>query len=142
MRCRYVSKPDTQRRLWPRCSALLKRVECELRLQAIGITRPASFVSYVLLFPAPPASNIFGLFSSNSACTCPGQDHPGPSTSKGRGAPEIDLIEAQHNRIGSGQVASQSAQFAPMTHDYLYGNSTPDQWTIYNPNITRPNPYM
>jgi hypothetical protein len=92
--------------------------------------------------PLPlPASNVCVLLSSNSACTCPGQDHPGPSTSKGRGAPEIDLIEAQHNKLGSGQVASQSAQFAPMTHDYLYGNSTPDQWTIYNLTITRPNPY-
>lgn len=26
-----------------------------------------------------------------SACTCPGSDHPGPSTSKGRGVPEIDM---------------------------------------------------
>jgi beta-glucanase (GH16 family) len=24
-----------------------------------------------------------------SACSCPGSDHPGPSTSKGRGAPEV-----------------------------------------------------
>jgi len=76
-----------------------------------------------------------------SACTCPGEDHPGPTNTKGRGAPEIDLLEAEHNKVGSGQVVSQSAQFAPMTHDYLNGNSTPDLWNIYNTAITRPNTY-
>lgn len=30
-----------------------------------------------------------------SACTCPGDPHPGPSNNVGRGAPEIDIIEAQ-----------------------------------------------
>lgn len=29
-----------------------------------------------------------------SACTCPGGDHPGPNVGVGRGAPEIDIIEA------------------------------------------------
>ncbi len=33
-----------------------------------------------------------------SACTCPGEDHPGPSNSKGRGVPEIDILEAQVSR--------------------------------------------
>lgn len=28
------------------------------------------------------------------ACTCPGEDHPGPSNDIGRSAPEVDLIEA------------------------------------------------
>jgi hypothetical protein len=28
-----------------------------------------------------------------SACTCAGEDHPGPVNTKGRGAPEIDAIE-------------------------------------------------
>lgn len=28
-----------------------------------------------------------------SACTCKGEDHPGPVVTKGRGAPEIDAIE-------------------------------------------------
>lgn len=77
-----------------------------------------------------------------SACTCPGQDHPGPANNKGRGAPEIDVIEAERNKLGDGQVASQSAQFAPFTHDYLYGNTTADEWTIYNTANTRPNPYL
>ena len=76
-----------------------------------------------------------------SACTCPGEDHPGPANNKGRGAPEIDLIEAERNRRGSGQVASQSAQFAPFAHDYVYLNATADQWNIYNTAITTPNPY-
>jgi beta-glucanase (GH16 family) len=30
-----------------------------------------------------------------SACTCPGSDHPGPSVTTGRGAPEIDIFETQ-----------------------------------------------
>ena len=45
------------------------------------------------------------------ACSCPGEDHPSPGT--GRGAPEIDVIEASvdpTNRIG---VVTQSFQVAP-----------------------------
>jgi len=77
-----------------------------------------------------------------SSCTCPGEDHPGPSTSVGRGAPEIDVLEAERNKLtGSGQVASQSAQFAPYTHDYLYGNTTNDQFEIFNGAITNANSY-
>jgi beta-glucan synthesis-associated protein KRE6 len=77
-----------------------------------------------------------------SACTCPGEEHPGPSISTGRGAPEIDVLEAEMNKItGVGQVVSQSAQFAPFAHDYVYLNSTPDQFTIYNTSITSPNTY-
>ncbi|CDO74392.1 Glycoside Hydrolase Family 16 protein [Trametes cinnabarina] len=78
-----------------------------------------------------------------SACTCPSEEHPGPSTSVGRGVPEIDILEAEKNKAtgGVGQVVSQSAQFAPFTHDYLYGNETQDEWWIYDPSITRPNTY-
>ncbi|KAG6326087.1 hypothetical protein ID866_13002 [Astraeus odoratus] len=76
-----------------------------------------------------------------SSCTCPGEDHPGPSPSVGRGAPEIDILEVEHNKAGSGQVVSQSAQFAPFTHDYLYLNDTSDEWHVYTPNITSPNDY-
>ena len=76
------------------------------------------------------------------SCTCPGEDHPGPSPSKGRGAPEIDVFEAERNKTGgTGGIVSQSAQFAPFTHDYLYDASTPDRHTIYNPEITVPNNY-
>jgi hypothetical protein len=76
------------------------------------------------------------------SCTCSGEDHPGPFPSKGRGAPEIDVFEAERNKTGGrGGIVSQSAQFAPFTHDYLYDSSTPDRHTIYNPEITVPNNY-
>ncbi|KAM0753117.1 family 16 glycoside hydrolase [Meredithblackwellia eburnea MCA 4105] len=59
-----------------------------------------------------------------SACTCPGEDHPGPSNNVGRGAPEIDIIEGQvdYRLIGS---ASQSIQLAPMDAGYMWKNTTP-----------------
>lgn len=76
------------------------------------------------------------------SCTCPGEDHPGPFSRKGRGAPEIDVFEAERNKTGApGGIVSQSAQFAPFTHDYLFDNSTPDKYIIYNPDITVPNNY-
>ncbi|KAI0777564.1 beta-glucan synthesis-associated [Trametes elegans] len=77
-----------------------------------------------------------------SSCTCPGEEHPGPSNNIGRGVPEIDILEAEKNKEegGVGQVVSQSAQFAPFTHDYLYFNDT-DQFTIYDTSLTRPNSY-
>jgi len=46
-----------------------------------------------------------------SSCTCKGEDHPSPGV--GRGAPEIDILEAgvdPRNRIG---LVTQSAQIAP-----------------------------
>lgn len=76
-----------------------------------------------------------------SACTCPGEDHPGPSYKTGRGAPEIDVLEAEHNKLGTGGVVSQSAQFAPFSHDYVYANDTSDKWEVFNTNISRPNNY-
>ncbi|KAF7977403.1 hypothetical protein HWV62_4035 [Athelia sp. TMB] len=82
-----------------------------------------------------------------SSCTCPNSDHPGPFTNgeyRGRGAPEIDIIEAEHNKQavdGLGQVASQSAQFAPFSVNYTYANTTTDEWQIFTPDITIPNPY-
>lgn len=78
-----------------------------------------------------------------SACTCPGEEHPGPSNSVGRGVPEIDILEAEKNKTdgGVGQVVSQSAQFAPFTHDYLYINDTEDAWKVYDESRTRPNDY-
>lgn len=59
----------------------------------------------------------------------------------GRGAPEIDILEVERNKLGSGQVVSQSGQFAPFTHDYLFLNDTRDEWLIHTPNITTPNSY-
>lgn len=76
------------------------------------------------------------------ACTCPGEDHPGPSPNQGRGAPEIDVFEAERSKTGGpGGVVSQSAQFAPFSHEYLFDNSTPENYMIYNPGITVPNTY-
>jgi len=76
-----------------------------------------------------------------SACTCPGEDHPGPSYNKGRGAPEIDVLEAEHNKQGTGGVVSQSAQFAPFSHDYVFANDTTDEWEVFDTSISRPNTY-
>ncbi|GLB41258.1 putative glycoside hydrolase family 16 protein [Lyophyllum shimeji] len=80
-----------------------------------------------------------------SACSCPDSDHPGPvhnNVYKGRGAPEIDIIEAEKDKeTGIGHIVSQSAQFAPMTHDYLFGNSSEDSWVVYTPDVTRTNGY-
>ncbi|ORY55166.1 family 16 glycoside hydrolase [Leucosporidium creatinivorum] len=64
-----------------------------------------------------------------SACTCPGEDHPGPSTSVGRGAPEIDILEGQIAPNGKQGSASQSIQVAPFDTGYNWKNSTPDTRT-------------
>jgi hypothetical protein len=82
------------------------------------------------------------LGSVNSACSCPGSDHPGPAVTQGRGSPEIDIFEAEKDKINqTGQVASQSAQFAPFSHDYTYLNGTLDEWNIFDPTTTWPNTY-
>ena len=51
-----------------------------------------------------------------SACTCPGEIHPGPKRSDGsfvgRAAPEIDVFEAQINQDTLIAQVSQSAQWA------------------------------
>jgi len=38
-------------------------------------------------------------------------------------------------------VISQSAQFAPFSHDYVYLNDTEDEWKVYDPSITYANNY-
>ncbi|KAL0572397.1 hypothetical protein V5O48_009557 [Marasmius crinis-equi] len=88
-----------------------------------------------------------------SACTCPNQDHPGPWMSKenryrGRGAPEIDIMEVQKDQkadpatggVLPGNVVSQSAQFAPFSHDYTIIENS-NTVTIYNSSNTYTNPY-
>ncbi|KAG1740100.1 glycoside hydrolase family 16 protein [Suillus occidentalis] len=67
---------------------------------------------------------------------------PGPSVNVGRGAPEIDILEVEHNKVGSGQVVSQSGQFAPFTHDYVYLNDTQDEWFVNTPDITHANTHQ
>ncbi|KAA6410038.1 MAG: glycoside hydrolase family 16 [Lasallia pustulata] len=71
-----------------------------------------------------------------SSCTCPGADHPTPGT--GRGAPEIDVIEASADpnlRIG---VVTQSYQVAP--YDIWYRPNY-DFLEIPNYNTTQMNAY-
>lgn len=75
-----------------------------------------------------------------SACTCKGEDHPGPAVTYGRGAPEIDVIEAQTDlSIPRGQV-SQSAQIAPFDADYWPFNSTNDI-IVYDSALVKANSY-
>lgn len=75
-----------------------------------------------------------------SACTCPGEDHPGPVNTKGRGAPEIDVLEAQKNKEGPGGRVTQSAQFAPFDDGYNYVN-TSGATTVFTPDRTKQNSY-
>lgn len=71
-------------------------------------------------------------------CTCPGHDHPNEGT--GRGAPEIDALEAA---IGGPKgapngIASQSVQVAPFDIWYMPNY---DFIEIYNRSITAMNTY-
>ncbi|KAF8314471.1 beta-glucan synthesis-associated [Clavulina sp. PMI_390] len=76
-----------------------------------------------------------------SACTCPGEVHPGPNVNTGRGAPEIDIFEAQINlQTKTNGRVSQSAQMAPFNYLYYTPNSSADM-TIYNPETTALNTY-
>jgi hypothetical protein len=51
-------------------------------------------------------------------------------------------LEAEKDKEATtGQVVSQSAQFAPFTHDYLYLNATEDEWKVYDAGRSRPNVY-
>ncbi|KAK1221780.1 hypothetical protein PQX77_015398 [Marasmius sp. AFHP31] len=88
-----------------------------------------------------------------SACTCPNQDHPGPWLSgenryRGRGAPEIDIIEVQKDKAEdpltglerTGNVVSQSVQFAPFSHDYTIVENA-NTFTVYNASNTYVNTY-
>ncbi|RAL64308.1 hypothetical protein DID88_002200 [Monilinia fructigena] len=71
-----------------------------------------------------------------NSCTCPGQDHPTPGT--GRGAPEIDVLEASvdpNNRLG---VVTQSFQVAPFD---IWYRPNPAFLQIPNYNTTNMNTY-
>lgn len=59
-----------------------------------------------------------------SSCTCPGSDHPGPSVSVGRGAPEIDVLEAQIDIAHAKGQVSQSVQVAPFNYNYQFNNAS------------------
>lgn len=64
-------------------------------------------------------ANSFAPGQKLSACTCPDDSHPGPKMPdgswKGRGAPEIDVFEAQVS--GSSIGVSQSLQLCPFNYD-------------------------
>lgn len=80
-----------------------------------------------------------------SRCTCNGESHPGPKHSDGtfvgRSAPEIDVFEAQiQGDPLTGQV-SQSAQWAPFNHGYIWENTT-QNLIIANPSISSLNTYI
>ncbi|SPO24289.1 related to KRE6 - glucan synthase subunit [Ustilago trichophora] len=68
-----------------------------------------------------------------SACTCPGEDHPGPRHDVGRSSPEIDVFETQvYNGHGS---ASQSFQIAPFDANYSWSQN-PDVAQIHSPDTS------
>ncbi|KAL1762328.1 beta-glucan synthesis-associated protein-domain-containing protein [Schizophyllum commune] len=73
-----------------------------------------------------------------SACTCKGEDHPGPDVSMGRAVPEMDLIEAQIDVSNFRGQASQSFQLAPFDYQYYIDNTT---ITLYDEDVTVVNSY-
>lgn len=94
-----------------------------------------------LFFPTDSHAVARRRSSTKSACTCPGEDHPGPTTSVGRGAPEIDIFEAQINKdTYAGGRVTQSVQMAPFSTGYYFPNTSADV-TINNPAETHLNPY-
>ncbi|KAH9955314.1 glycoside hydrolase family 16 protein [Russula dissimulans] len=78
-----------------------------------------------------------------SACTCPGESHPGPVNEDGsfvgRSAPEIDIFEALIDGR-RGQV-SQSAQWAPFDAQYAWQNTSSNLY-IADPTVTAFNTYI
>lgn len=79
-----------------------------------------------------------------SACTCPGEDHPGPDVSVGRSAPEVDIIEAQIDQSRSPWtgVVSQSLQLAPFDDHYVIPDNSSRSVTNLDPEFTRPNGWV
>jgi len=79
-----------------------------------------------------------------SACTCPGEDHPGPNVNVGRSAPEVDIVEAQIDvgRTPWTGVVSQSLQLAPFDDYYQIPDNTTRSVTIGNPRYTRANGWV
>lgn len=73
------------------------------------------------------------------ACTCPGEDHPGPNNNVARSSPELDMLEAT---IGAnGGLSSQSLQVAPFDIDYFYNNKSGTDYVIHNTDTTEINGY-
>ncbi|WFD27047.1 hypothetical protein MNAN1_002043 [Malassezia nana] len=71
------------------------------------------------------------------ACTCSGQDHPGPNINTARSAPELDIFEMQVKK-GDGTYASQSYQISPFDDNYRwFGNSS--SYVIHDEDTTERN---
>ena len=68
------------------------------------------------------------------ACTCPGEDHPGPNVNVGRSAPELDIFEVQVQ--GDHSFASMSLQIAPFDDSYAWGNATPTDAQLFGDQTT------
>ncbi|WWC94475.1 hypothetical protein V866_001321 [Kwoniella sp. B9012] len=76
-----------------------------------------------------------------SACTCPGEDHPGPDVSVGRAAPEIDIVEAQIRIAERHGEVSQSNQVAPYDDHYQFNNRS-GFVEVYDEDLTMFNTYL
>ncbi|WVQ82374.1 hypothetical protein IAT38_004502 [Cryptococcus sp. DSM 104549] len=76
-----------------------------------------------------------------SACTCPGEDHPGPDVSVGRASPEIDIIEAQIIIDEDRGEVSQSFQVAPYDDHYQFANGS-GTYEQYDTDLTYFNTYL
>ncbi|CCF49383.1 hypothetical protein NDA11_001892 [Ustilago hordei] len=73
------------------------------------------------------------------ACTCPGEDHPGPNNNVARSSPELDMLEATIG--GTGGMSSQSLQVAPFDIDYFYNNRSGTDYIIHDADTTEINTY-
>ena len=71
-----------------------------------------------------------------NSCTCKGEDHPNPGT--GRGAPEIDILEAAVNAQNALGVVTQSYQVAPFD---IFWRPNSDFLQIPNYETTQMNGY-
>ncbi|KAI0660810.1 beta-glucan synthesis-associated [Cubamyces menziesii] len=80
-----------------------------------------------------------------SRCTCEGESHPGPKHSDGtyvgRAAPEIDMFEAQITGTPLTAQVSQSAQWAPFNHGYIWLNTSENE-IIADPSISYQNTFI
>ena len=71
-----------------------------------------------------------------ASCTCPGEDHPTPG--RGRGAPEIDVLEGSANGASKMGIVTQSLQVAPFD---IWWRPNYDFMAIADDNITSMNTY-
>lgn len=65
------------------------------------------------------------------SCTCPGEDHPGPSHQVARMAPELDIMEVTVDPQLGGSFASQSFQVAPFDNKYNWDEDD-SSYKVYN----------